>query len=266
MNNRWQHGPHWPTCIYVALIHCGALAAFWNFSFQGFFCFLFLYFVTGCLGITLGFHRLLTHGSFETSEGIRHLLALFGTLAGEGGVIQWVADHRKHHQFADKEGDPHSPRDGFSWAHMIWTMPHRGPDYNKKHYEKYAPDLLDDPVMLTLDKTFIFWHVLMFIVLFAFGGWPNVLWGFCFRLVFVLHSTWLVNSAAHKWGYRSFDTADDSRNNGLVAALTFGEGWHNNHHHNPTSARHGLAEDEPDVTYQLIKLLERCGLVWGVKT
>jgi fatty-acid desaturase len=236
---RWQYGPYWSTCIFLALLHAGAFAALFHFSMAAFVCFLFLYFVTGCLGITLGFHRLLTHGAFETHPWVKYYLALFGTLAGEGGVIQWVANHRKHHQFADKLDDPHSPRDGFAWAHVIWTMAYRGP--HEEHLEKYAPDLLKDPVLVALDRTFLFWNILFAVILFAFGGLPNLLWGFCFRLVFVMHSTWLVNSAAHKWGYRNHDTDDDSRNNWFVALLTFGEGWHNNHH----ARRLGLATGRP---------------------
>lgn len=259
---RWKFGPHWSTCIYLGLLHVGAFLALFHFSMAAFTCFLFLYVVTG-LGVTLGFHRLLTHGAFETYPLVKHYLALCGTLAGEGGVLQWVADHRCHHQFADKEGDPHSPRDGFAWAHAIWVLPFRGPQ--TEYHEKYVPDLLKDPVLVALDYSFLFWNILFAVILFAFGGLPNVLWGFCFRMVFVMHTTWLVNSAAHKWGYRNYETPDDSRNNLFVAWLTFGEGWHNNHHHEPTRAKHGQNADEPDATYQIIRLMEWAGLAWGVK-
>lgn len=262
---RWKFGPNWSTCIYLTLLHIGAVAALFHFNMAAFTCFLFLYFVTGCLGVTLGFHRLLTHGSFETHPWVKHWLALFGTLAGEGGPIQWVSNHRRHHQFADKEGDPHSPRDGFAWSHVTWTLPFRGSEYDSENAEKYSPDLLKDPILVALDQTFLFWNILFAIILFAFGGLPNVLWGFCFRLVFVMHCTWAVNSVAHKWGYKNYQLNDDSRNNWWVAMLTFGEGFHNNHHAFPSQANNSHRPEEFDFTFKVIQLMQRAGLAWGIK-
>ena len=169
------------------------------------------------------------------------VLTWCGTLALEGGPIFWVATHRIHHQNSDREGDPHTPREGTWWAHMGWIVSGEGLHHDASVLARYAPDLVRDPVHVALSK----WHwtsnVIVGLALLAYGGLPYVLWGIFFRTTVGLHATWLVNSATHKWGARRFETRDDSTNNWWVALLTFGEGWHNNHHAHPTSARHGLA-------------------------
>lgn len=253
------------TLFYLALIHVGALAAPLCFSWSGFGLFMAMYFLTA-LGITLGFHRGLTHYSFQTYAWFRWTLAFIGGLAGEGGVLQWVADHRAHHQFTDKPGDPHSPRDGFWWSHIMWTIPFYDEETKQAHFKRYCPDLLADPVIVFIDRTFLVWHFLVAGLFFYLGGWSWLLWGVFFRLAFVLHATWCVNSICHKWGYKNSPSSDDSTNCWWVALLTNGEGWHANHHAFPRAANHGWKWWEFDLTYQLINLLATLGLVWGVQT
>ena len=253
------------TLGYLILLHLGALAAPFCFTWSGLAVFMVLSVITG-MSVTLGFHRLLTHRSFDCAPWLKRLLAFTGGLAGEGGVIQWVTDHRAHHQHTDKPGDPHSPRDGFWWAHCVWTLPWPGDEAHFARQVKYCPDLIADPVMVRISEMFIPFHIVFATALFALGGSPWLVWGFFLRMVFVLHSTWLVNSASHMWGYRNHETDDDSRNNPLVAALTYGEGWHNNHHDSPTDACHGRQKWwEFDLTYEVIRLLERLGLVCKVR-
>ena len=228
--------------------------------------------LTGSIGVCMGYHRQLTHGSFRTYRPIRWLLALIGGLSGEGSALTWVANHRKHHVYSDQEGDPHSPRDGRWWSHMLWFMP----DFGRKHYDtliaRFAPDLDKDPVMRFLHKFFLPSHVILGAALFAIGyfgwdtytAWSFVVWGMFVRLVYVLHVTWFVNSATHLWGYRNYETTDDSRNLWWVGLLAFGEGWHNNHHAFQRMARHGHKWWEIDMTYWAILRLEKVGLAWNV--
>jgi stearoyl-CoA desaturase (delta-9 desaturase) len=187
-------------------------------------------------------------------------------LSLEGGPIFWVAVHRVHHQKSDQAGDPHSPKHGgFFWAHMGWIIFGEGNHNNTKLMSKYAPDLAKHRFYVELNN----WHwvpqVILGLALWALGGWQMMLWGTCVRVVFGLHATWLVNSATHMWGARRFTTRDDSRNNWWVAALTFGEGWHNNHHAHPVSIRHGLAWYEIDHSWILVNILKRLGLAWDLK-
>ena len=189
----------------------------------------------------------------------------FGTLALEGGPIFWVATHRIHHQKSDREGDPHTPREGTYWAHMGWIMTGQGLHHDASILARYVPDLCRDRVHIWLSNWHWISNVVVGLGLLAFGGIPYVLWGIFFRTTFGLHATWLVNSATHLWGSRRFQTRDDSTNNWWVALLTFGEGWHNNHHAHPVSARHGLAWYELDINWIMIRTLERLGVAWDVK-
>jgi stearoyl-CoA desaturase (delta-9 desaturase) len=224
-----------------------------------------LYFVAGMFGIGMGYHRLLTHRGYRTPRWVEYCLTICGTLALEGGPIFWVATHRIHHQKSDREGDPHTPREGTYWAHMGWIMTGEGLHHDATALARYVPDLCRDRFHVWLSN----WHwipnVVVGIGLLAFGGIPYVLWGIFFRTTFGLHCTWLVNSATHLWGSRRFVTRDDSTNNWWVALLTFGEGWHNNHHAHPTSARHGLAWYELDLNWIGIRTLQLLGLAWDVK-
>jgi fatty-acid desaturase len=269
---RLAGGLDWPIIAWIAILHLGLIAAPFTFTWEGLVLMFVLGWAAGSIGICLGFHRLFTHRSFVVHQRMRWLIAFFGGLAGEGSAIHWVANHRKHHALSDQVGDPHSPLDGPFWAHMLWFMP----NYTKEEYDAYnrrwAPDIARDPVMQFLDRTFLLWHVVFGFVLFGIGywyagvemAWSFVVWGMFVRIVYVLHSTWLVNSATHIWGYRTYETADQSRNNWVVALLTYGEGWHNNHHAFPTMARNGFKWWEFDVTFMAIKLLEKLGLAWDV--
>jgi fatty-acid desaturase len=260
-----QHGLNWITAIAMTGFHIGAVAALFYIDYGAMLAALILYYAGGMLGIGMSYHRLLTHRSYRTTKFIEYFLTICGTLALEGGPIFWVATHRIHHQKSDQEGDPHTPREGGFWAHMGWILMGEGLHHDASVLAKYAPDLSKDKFHVWLSN----WHWLTNVVvglgLLAYGGIPYVLWGIFFRTTFGLHATWLVNSATHLWGSRRFQTRDDSTNNWWVALLTFGEGWHNNHHAHPTSARHGLAWYELDQNWIGIRALQILGLAWDIK-
>jgi sn-1 stearoyl-lipid 9-desaturase len=260
-----QHGLNWITAIAMTGFHIGAVAALFYIDYGAMLAALILYYAGGMLGIGMSYHRLLTHRSYRTTKFIEYFLTICGTLALEGGPIFWVATHRIHHQRSDQEGDPHTPREGTFWAHMGWILMGEGLHHDASVLAKYAPDLSKDKFHVWLSN----WHWLTNVVvglgLLAYGGIPYVLWGIFFRTTFGLHATWLVNSATHLWGSRRFQTRDDSTNNWWVALLTFGEGWHNNHHAHPTSARHGLAWYELDQNWIGIRALQILGLAWDIK-
>jgi stearoyl-CoA desaturase (delta-9 desaturase) len=243
----------------------GVVLAPFTFSWSGLVVCGVLYLVAG-LGITMGYHRLLTHRSFQTPRWIERLLAIMGCLANQGGPLQWAAVHRIHHQHSDGEGDPHSPRDGLWWAHLLWWMPYDPILDDAGRYRRYVPDRARDPVHRFLQR----WHVALPLalagLLFGLGelwggvGLSWIVWGMFVRTTLLYHATWLVNSATHLWGYRSHKTRDDSTNLWWVALVSLGEGWHNNHHAFPRSARHGLRWWELDVTYLMIRGLGLVGL------
>ncbi len=268
----WSNGIDWPVVVWLGVVHIGALAAPFYFTWQGLVIAVFLCWVTGSLGVCMGYHRLLTHGSFTTYRPVRWLLAIIGGLSGEGSALTWVANHRKHHVFSDKDGDPHSPRDGRWWSHMLWFMPNFGQKWQQTLTEKYAPDILKDPVMRVIHHMFLPSHFIIGAVLLAIGyfiwgldvGVSMLIWGLFVRTVYVLHVTWCVNSASHIWGYRNYETDDDSRNNWWVGLLAFGEGWHNNHHAFQRMAKQGHRWWEIDITYWAILLMEKTGLAWNV--
>jgi stearoyl-CoA desaturase (Delta-9 desaturase) len=242
--------------------------------------FVIMYVPTG-LGITVGFHRLLTHRSFKTSPWLRGLLAVCGTMAVEGPVISWVADHRKHHAYADRLGDPHSPHvdhgggwsgafRGLAHAHVGWLFDHT----QRGARERFTPDLLADPVVSLVDKTFVLWSLVGLAIPFGLGvlwggtvgaGLEATLWGGAVRILVLHHVTYSINSLCHYFGRRRFATEDHSRNLLWLAPLSFGEAWHNNHHAFPTSAFHGMGRREIDLSGLLISGLERAGLVWDVQ-
>ena len=265
-------GYDWPIVAWIVIVHAGALAAPFFFTWKALAICVFLSWLTGSIGVCMGYHRQLTHGSFSTYKPVRWLLAFLGGLSGEGSALTWVANHRKHHMFSDKDGDPHSPRDGKWWSHMFWFMP----DFGRKHHAtmlaRFAPDLAKDPMMHFLHKMFLPSHVITGLLLFAVGyfgwnaytGWSFVFWGMFVRLVYVLHVTWFVNSATHLWGYRTYETSDDSKNLWWVGILAFGEGWHNNHHAFQRMAKSGHKWWEIDVTYWAILAMEKVGLAWNV--
>ncbi|MGC2661086.1 MAG: fatty acid desaturase [Bryobacteraceae bacterium] len=258
-------GLNWPTITVLALFHVGAIAALFCFSWQSLAIAAFLYWFSTGLGISLGYHRLHTHRSYKTPIFLEYLFAVCGSLTLEGGPIFWVATHRIHHQNSDQKGDPHSPRDGAWWAHVGWLMFGESNHNNTAAMAKYAPDLAKHRFYIWLNNYHWVPMLLLTVALGLIGGLPLILWGVCLRVVVGLHATWLVNSATHMWGRRRFATRDDSRNNWWVALMTFGEGWHNNHHAHPTSARHGLAWYEFDPSWITLKLMELVGLAKGVK-
>jgi stearoyl-CoA desaturase (delta-9 desaturase) len=232
------------------------------------------------LGITVGYHRHFTHRSFKARGAVRAVLAILGSAAIEGPVISWVADHRKHHAFADQQGDPHSPHvdHGVGWAgalrgllhaHIGWLFRH---DQRGAH-ARYARDLLADPVTRFVDRTFVLWALGGLAAAFGLGvaiggtvaaGLTGLLWGGFVRMFVLHHVTYSINSICHVFGRRSFDTRDESRNVFWLALPSFGEAWHNNHHAFPTSARHGLSRFELDPSALVIRGLEACGLAWDV--
>jgi sn-1 stearoyl-lipid 9-desaturase len=241
----------------LALIHVGALAAFLPafFRLSDLAVAAALAYLTGALGVTLCYHRVLTHRSLRLRKPLEYLLALFGTLALQGDPIRWVAIHRKHHAHADHDDDPHNIHLGFRWAHVDWLYRHNVALPSEDEIARYAPDLHADPFYRALARFALPLQLVLAVALFLLGGWSWVVWGIFVRLVVCYHSTWFVNSAAHMLGYRSYKTTDRSTNCWWVAALTFGEGWHNNHHAFPFSARHGLRWFEVDMTWWHVQLL-----------
>ena len=251
---------NWITASFMALFHVGAIAAFFFFTWKAFFVAIFLWWVSGSLGIGMGYHRLLTHRGYKTPKWVEYVLTVCATLSLEGGPIFWVATHRIHHQFSDEEGDPHSPRDGKWWAHMGWILIGKSMHHDTTTLARYVPDLTKDKFHVWITRYHYVPIIVLGLALLAIGGLPFLFWGIFFRTVFLLHATWLVNSATHIWGSRRFATKDMSTNNFLVAILTFGEGWHNNHHAHPVSARHGIAWYEVDMNWYGIWLLKKLHL------
>ena len=262
----------WHVVIGIVAMHILAIVALatipQTFTWSGFVIFVVMSWATGGIGITLCYHRLLTHRSFKAPKW-------------QGGPIQWVGVHRLHHAESDLELDPHSPKHGFTWAHMLWCML-KAP---VSHLDAAGAckDLLRDPVLRLLDK--YFW-VPQFVFIAALAGagyfigeamnpgtpgtgsqlaWSWVLWGVAVRIVLVYHGTWFVNSASHTWGYRNYETPDHSTNLWWVAVWAFGEGWHNNHHAHQSSARHGMRWWEFDLTWQVIKVLKLVGLAKDIR-
>ena len=255
----------WEIVTGVVLVHVASLFALWTFTWSAFWVFVILQALTGLLGITLCYHRLLAHRSFCVPKWLEYTLTYFAVLANQGGPIKWVATHRVHHAFSDRPQDPHSPTRGFWWAHMFWLFAYDELLDHPTNYESYASDLARDPVHRMFERTVVLQSVLFGVVLLALGGLPWLLWGLFIRTVFVWHGTWLVNSAAHLWGYQSYETNEGSRNNWWVALISYGEGWHNNHHAYLTSAAHGLRWWELDLTYLTIRFLEWLGFASRVR-
>ena len=239
-----------------------------------------LYVISG-FGVTIGYHRMLTHRSFDAPSWLRAAFAIAGSTSIQGAPIHWVADHRKHHRFADEDGDPHSPHThgGEGWrgvlgglwhAHTGWLFTRERPTSARR----FAPDLVKDPVIRRVDRWFPVWALLGLAIPFLAGwaiggslhaGLTAYVWGGLVRVFLLHHVTWSVNSICHMYGKQPFALKDESRNNWLVAFFSLGEGWHHNHHAFPSSARHGLQRRQFDPSYAIIKAMERVGLVWNVK-
>jgi len=261
-----KHGAiKWNTSIFMIIFHACAVAALFMLSWKVLPVTLVLWWISGSLGIGIGFHRLLTHRGYKTPKLVEYFLTLCGLLALEGGAINWVVTHRIHHAHTDEVGDPHTPRDGRWWAHMGWILRGTAQQHEQAVMQRYAPDLMKDRVHVFLNN---FYYVPLIIsggVLYLMGGWSFLFVGVFLRVTIGLHFTWLVNSATHLWGTRRFKTTDDSTNSWWVALLSFGEGWHNNHHAHPRAARHGLTWYEVDFNWYGIRALELMGLAKGIR-
>ena len=259
-----------------------AMGVLWGVAFHWLDLALFAGFYAVCaFGTTIGFHRYFTHRGFETGAAVKVVLAVLGCMTMQGPLTQWVTDHRKHHALSDKPGDPHSPHvghgdgalgalRGFFHAHVGWLFSNLG----MEHGREYGKDLYDDVTVRWIDRLYVVWVALTFGIPFAVGyavggGWraglEGLVWGGLVRIFAYQHATFSVNSICHMFGRQDFRSRDEARNNWLVALLVFGEGWHNNHHAFPASARHGLRRRQIDVSWWVIRGLERLGLVWDVK-
>lgn len=249
---------------YMTLVHLGALAAPFFFSWTHVAEFFVMYFITGCLGITLSFHRQLTHRSFTTPKWLERVFAYCGVMSVQGDPLEWVSCHRYHHLHCETPLDPHSVYEGFWWSHMGWLLDDSATQ-TRVCDTSNASDIAKDPFYAHLREHYT-WHVVgMFAAIFALGGWGSLLWAGCLRTVWVYHITWFVNSASHVWGSQTYNTGDQSRNNWWVGLLAFGEGWHNNHHAFEFSARHGLEDSQWDMTWQVVRLLGWLGLATNIK-
>lgn len=256
--------PRWNVIIPTVFLHFGALLALVpsNFSWKAVCIALLLHWLTIGLGISLGFHRLATHRSFKVPKWLEYFFIFWGTLAGQGGVKGWVGYHRMHHLYADRPGDPHDSTQGFWWSHISWLM-HEVP--MRSELRRFTQDITDDPFYEFCHQYYIALQVVLALVLYALGGMPFVVWGIFIRLFVGFHSTCFVNSACHKFGYRNSEVGDRSTNCWWVAFLTFGEGWHNNHHACQSSAQFGWHWWEIDLIWLIIWLLEKLNLATNVK-
>lgn len=254
----------WIVVIWMAAIHLGCLAAPFFFTWTALGVALGMYWLTSSVGVCLGYHRYLTHKSFKLTKPAEFGVLLCSVASGEGSPLMWTASHRLHHQRSDQEGDPHSPLKGKWWSHMAWLFVNHRAEQRAILYRRYVPDLVDRPLLQFFEKTYGVWLVAIGVALFAIGGLPALLWAMCVRMAIAYHSTWFVNSATHLWGYRNYETRDESRNLWWVAMLAFGEGWHNNHHAHPSAARAGHQWWEIDMTWWVIRGLQAVGLASDV--
>lgn len=277
----------WSYAITVAVYHLIALLAVlpWFFSWTGVGLAIGGVYVFGGMGINLCYHRLLTHRGLVCPKWLEYGFAILGVCCMQDTPARWVAVHRRHHEHADRQDDPHSPLVTLLWGHVGWMLVQNGDLVRLRIYDRYAKDILRDPFYRRLERTLLYpiivlssWAV-FFLAGFSIGlldggsvaaavrfGASFLLWGVFVRIVLVWHITWSVNSLAHLWGYRNYETGEQSRNNWFVAILTSGEGWHNNHHADPRSARHGHRWWEIDLIFAFVRLLQAVGLAWDVAT
>jgi stearoyl-CoA desaturase (delta-9 desaturase) len=280
----WTHKLIMLTAVTLPLVGCLiGIVLTWRWGFMGW---LYLAMIVGGwlftgIGITIGFHRLLTHRSFDTYRGIKLTLVTLGALSVQGSPLVWCAVHRRHHELSDQPGDPHSPHlhgqgiwnalRGLWYAHTGWLFTGY---WSAPNLWRYVPDLLDDPALVAVDRVYYVWVLVSLGLPAAIGGmatwsWQGALlglvWGGLVRIAVTHHITWSINSICHVFGSRSYRTGDDSRNNLLCGLLGLGEGWHNNHHAFPMSARHGLAWWQLDASWLVIRGLELVGLAWNVR-
>ncbi|MEU3469470.1 fatty acid desaturase [Streptomyces sp. NPDC006687] len=266
------------TVPFVALLGAVPLAWGWGVSWLDLGLMVFMYFLA-CHGITIGFHRYFTHGSFKAKRPLRIALAVMGSLAVEGPLVRWVADHRKHHKYSDHEGDPHSPwrfgetvpalMKGLWWAHIAWLF-----DEEQTDQQKYAPDLIKDPAIRRISRDFVWWTLLSLaipplvgglVTMSWWGAFTAFFWGSMVRVALLHHVTWSINSICHAVGKRPFKSRDRSGNVWWLAVLSCGESWHNLHHADPTSARHGVLRGQVDSSARLIRWFELAGWASDVR-
>lgn len=250
----------WSTIIGVTAFHIAAVAALFTFSWKNLAAAVIMWWIANSVGIGIGYHRLLTHRGFKTPKWLEYVLTFCGTLALQSGAISWVTTHRLHHAFTETDKDPHSPMNSLWHGHMGWIFKGVGQNQSEATMNRYTPDMMKDPVQRFMNKYYWVSSVFLAVGLFAIGGWSMLFWAIGLRLVFGWHTTWLVNSWTHTWGWRRFESRDTSTNSMIVALLTFGEGWHNNHHTYARSARHGLTWKEIDFNWMQIKVMEKLGL------
>lgn len=239
-----------------------AFALLWQrYVFPSDIALLAVFYVLTALGITIGYHRMLTHDGFKAPAAVRAFFLILGCMAFEGAPDEWAAAHIKHHAHSDKEGDPHSPLEGFWHSHMGWLFALR----NFPDVKMYAPHLREDPVVRFVSRNVLVWMGLSLLLPFLIGGWTGLVWGGLVRIFLVNHITWSVNSVCHTFGKRVFETHDESRNEWVVGLLGLGEGWHNNHHAFPRNAFHGMRWWQFDLSGYIIRALESIGLIWNVQ-
>ena len=256
---------NWKNLTIVTAFHLLAIPALLMFSWQNVLAMLVGNWIVGSLGVGLGYHRLLTHRSFKAPKWLEYFLTALGTMSLQDDAVRWVATHRIHHAFTETDKDPHSTKPGFWWAQIGWVLFGTAQDHDQKTLQKYVPDLMKDKFQVFLAKWFFVPIIISAFILFAIGGWGMVFWGVFVRVVFGWHTTWFVNSLAHIYGDKPYETTDDSTNNWFVAILTFGEGWHNNHHAFPTSARHGLKWYQFDMNWITIRIFEKLGWAKNIR-
>lgn len=260
--------PDWFIIVWFVFIHAVAIATpFFYFSWGALLTCYVLYMLTGMFGITLGYHRLFTHRSFKAPRWVERVLGTIGVLALQRSPLEWVGHHRMHHAHVDTAKDPHNARKGFWWSHIGWMCFHKPEITDLAKLRKFARDIVADPYLywLTSPMVQVGMQLLLGLLLLAFGGIEYVLWGIFVRLVIVYHVTWFVNSATHKFGYRNYDTDDLSTNCWWVGLVSFGEGWHNNHHAQQDVAPACRKWWEFDLTWQVIKGMRMLGLAYDIK-
>ncbi|WP_327355526.1 acyl-CoA desaturase [Streptomyces sp. NBC_01304] len=263
---------------FLAVLAAVPLAWGWGVSWLDLGLLVFMYYL-GCHGVTIGFHRYFTHGSFKAKRPLRIALAIAGSMAVEGPLVRWVADHRRHHKFSDAEGDPHSPwrfgetvpalMKGLWWAHIGWMF-----DEERTPQDKYAPDLIKDTAIRRISRDFIFWTLLSLaippvvgglVTMSWWGAFTAFFWGSLVRVALLHHVTWSINSICHAVGKRPFKSRDRSGNVWWLAVLSCGESWHNLHHADPTSARHGVMRGQLDSSARIIRWCEQLGWAYDVR-
>jgi len=252
-------GINWKNVSIITFFHLLAIPVLFTFSWQNVAVLLIGNWIVGSLGVGLGWHRLLTHRSFKAPKWLEYTLTILGTMSIQDSPDKWVATHRIHHAFVETDKDPHSTRPGFWWAQIGWIVWGTAQDHDSATLKRYVPDLLKDKGQVLISRYYYLPIIISAAILFAIGGWTMVVWGVASRVVLGWHTTWFVNSLSHIYGKRPHQTDDDSTNNWFVAILTFGEGWHNNHHAFPTSARHGLQWYQFDMNWITIRIFERFG-------